>query len=90
MTREQLIEHLNLDEEDADMILLDGLEKACIGTVEIGTTKLAAYDVQKCVDVLVDRDGMTRDDAYDFFYSNIKLVGYGEKPPAFFMPLELQ
>jgi hypothetical protein len=44
---------------------------------------LATYDRDKCIDILMKRDGMTLDDAIDFFNYNVTGSWVGESTPAF-------
>ncbi len=51
-----------LAELNPDALLADGLEAALVGyTVNHHHPHVAVYDIDKCVDVLVERDGMTTD-----------------------------
>ena len=52
---------------EIDKILLaDGFEDAFIGVVEsFGQKPRACYDSEKCLDILVERDGMTLDEALE-------------------------
>ena len=50
----------NLAELNPDALLADGLEADLVGyTVNHHHPHVAVYDIDKCVDVLVERDGMT-------------------------------
>jgi hypothetical protein len=75
--REQLAEVNN------EAILYDGLESALIGYVEqFGRPPIALYDREKCIAALM-KDGMTHEDAEEFFGFNT-IGGYvGESTPAF-------
>jgi hypothetical protein len=50
------------------MLIADGLDEAIIGT---STKDLAVYDVYKIIAILVARDGMTEEEALEFFEFNI-------------------
>jgi hypothetical protein len=68
----------------SDMILLaDGFEDAFIGIGTQFNRHFAIYDREACIKVLMDRDGMSKEDAEDFFNFNVvsALVGHGA--PAF-------
>ena len=53
-----------LSELNPEALLADGLEAAFVGyTVNHHHAHVAVYDVQKCIDVLVERDGMTHEGA---------------------------
>lgn len=54
----------DLREINPDALLADGLEAALIGyTVNTHHANVAVYDIDKCIDVLVERDGMTPEEA---------------------------
>jgi hypothetical protein len=60
-----------LAELNPDALLADGLEKAFVGyTVNNHHAHVAVYDVQKCIDVLVERDGMTHEGAEEYLSFN--------------------
>ena len=61
----------NLAELNPDALLADGLETALVGyTVNHHHPHVAVYDIDKCVDVLVERDGMTPEDAEEYLSFN--------------------
>ena len=58
----------------------DGLDEAVIGIVErCGFEPVLCYDVRKCVQILMDRDGMTR----EFFEFNTLGAYMGEGTPMY-------
>lgn len=60
-----------LAELNPDALLADGLEAALVGyTVNHHHPHVAVYDIDKCIDVLVERDGMTPEDADEFLSFN--------------------
>ena len=64
------------------MLKADGLDAAIIGVGErCGQEDILVYDISKVIDILVDRDGMTTDEAYEFFSFNILGSWVGEKTP---------
>ena len=68
-----------LTEQNTEAYLFPDLTEALTGIVESGEGKpLALYDVEKIVQILMDRDGMDYAGAVDFFYYNI--YGLGERP----------
>jgi hypothetical protein len=62
------------------MLIADGLDEAIIGT---STKDLAVYDVYKIIAILVARDGMTEEEALEFFEFNIDGSYMGEQTPIF-------
>ena len=74
-----------LSEIDPDILSADGFESAILGYSERagGQPAIAVYDTQKCLEVLIERDGMTEDEAYEYFYFNVVGAWVGEYTPAF-------
>ena len=83
MTREQVEGWLGERGED-DVLLADGFDAAFIGVVHrCGEPAVAVYDYEKCVAVLVDRDGMDEEEAVEFFEFNVVGSWVGPGTPAF-------
>jgi hypothetical protein len=58
------------------MLLADGFNDALIGTAErAGMRDVAAYDAEKCIQILIDRDGMSAQEAHEFFENEICSFG---------------
>jgi|TARA_R110000765_G_scaffold55395_1_gene109826 hypothetical protein len=73
-----------LMEENAEYLTADGFDEAIMGTVErFGMNDVVLYDKAKCMDILMKRDGMTEDEAIDFFYYNVIGSWVGEYTPYF-------
>jgi len=72
-----------LDEEALEGLLTaDGFDDALIGIGErINLDSVAVYDVDKCIDILMSRDGMSREEAVEFFDFNVRGSWVGEKTP---------
>lgn len=64
-------------------LLADGFEDALIGFGYQHTKVLAIYDYQKCVSVLVERDGMTEEEAIEHMDYNVVGSYMGEHTPIF-------
>ena len=65
-------------------ILLDGLESAIVGiTDEFGAGRRILYSKDKIIQILQERDGMTWDEAEEFFDYNIIGGYFGEQNPVF-------
>jgi len=71
------------------MLLADGFEDAYIGVVYIFNKVLSVYDMDLCLDILVKRDGMTREEAQEYFDFNVLGAYVGEDTPAFFESISL-
>ena len=78
MIDEELMQHL----EDTECLLADGYESALIGITE-GGNPVAVYDSDKCIQILVEEDNMSIDDAMDHFYYNTVGAYVGEKTPIY-------
>jgi len=62
----------------------DGLDEAIIGVATRPNMEdVLAYDVDKIIDILVKRDGMTEEEAYDFYGYNIASAWVGDTTPVF-------
>ena len=74
---EELLEQL----EENECLIADGYEAALIGITE-GTNPVAVYDSGLCIECLM-KQGMTREDAVEWFYYNTIGAYVGEKTPLF-------
>jgi len=73
-----------LAELNPDALLADGLEAALVGyTLNTHHPHVAVYDVQKCIDVLVERDGMTHEEADEYLSFNTLCAYVGENGPVY-------
>jgi hypothetical protein len=73
-----------LAELNPDALLADGLEDAFIGcTVNHHIPHVAVYDIEKCIEVLVARDGMTHEEADEFLSFNTLGAFVGENGPIY-------
>ena len=67
--------------EDAEAITYDGYERALVGfTCGWGNTR-AVYEWGKCIQILMNRDGMSYEDAVEFFDFNTAGAYVGESTP---------
>lgn len=65
-------------------LLADGLEAALIGyTVNQHHAHVAVYDIDKCIDVLVERGGMTPEEADEYLSFNTLGAYVGENGPLY-------
>ena len=73
-----------LAEIDQNILCADGLDEAIIGhATRCGQPTLAVYDAEKCIEILMSRDGMTREEAEEFFSFNTEGAWVGERTPVF-------
>ena len=61
----------------------DGFEKALLGFGYQFNTPVAVYSKDRCLHVLMERDGMSREDALEFFDFNVAGAWVGEGMPVF-------
>lgn len=71
-------------EHNAEAFLADGYEEAILGIAErCSQPTLVVYDAEKCIEILMARDGMSREEAEDFFRFNTLGAWVGEGTPLF-------
>jgi hypothetical protein len=63
-------------------LLADGLDEAFIGIGWQFNTPLAVYDRDKCIEIL-ESQGMTPEEAQEYFYYNTQGAYVGEQTPIF-------
>jgi len=83
MDKEMLMEEL----VENECLVADGFDSALIGISE-GMNPVAVYDVDKCIQVLMEDEGMTDEEALDYFYYNTVGAYVGEKTPLFIRMVE--
>jgi len=78
MTRE------DISEINPEALLCDGFDEAIIGMAErINLGPVVAYDVDKMLEIMVERDGMSYEEAMEYFDYNILGAWMGENTPVF-------
>tara|TARA_Y100000004_G_scaffold82558_1_gene92588 strand:+ start:444 stop:722 length:279 start_codon:yes stop_codon:yes gene_type:complete len=71
-------------EHEEKVLFADGFEDAFLGVAEAyGSAPKAAYSISKCLEVLMERDGMSLQDANEFFQTNVAGAYVGEYTPLF-------
>ena len=71
-------------EYNEEALLADGFEEAFLGVSEVfGRPPLATYDRDKCVDILIQRDGMTYEEAVEYFNFNVTGAWVGDGTPIY-------
>ena len=69
-----------------EAMLADGFDDAILGMcIQFGAEPIVAYDYEKCLNILMDRDGMNRTDAIDFMEFNVIGSYVGLHTPVFIM-----
>ena len=81
--------NLTLDEIadiNPEAMLADGFSEAILGMcLQFGCEPVVAYDYNKCVGILVNRDGMTNSEAIDYIQFNVLGAYVGNNTPVFIM-----
>jgi hypothetical protein len=73
----------HLAEIDPAILLADGFEDAFLGLAWVFNTPHACYDREKCIEILMRRDGMAEEDAEEFFGFNVEGAHAGKYTPAY-------
>jgi hypothetical protein len=84
MTRDQIQRWLEDEYPDVTVLLADGFEDAFVGlSLRFGREPVAEYDYDKCIGVLMERDGMGHSEAVEFFEFNTIGAWVGDMTPTF-------
>ena len=89
MTPESLDEWLQ-EFGTPELIFADGFIEAIVGVATQFNRDFVVYDHEKCIYILMKRDGMTYDEAIDFFYFNVIGAYVGDSTPAFMKKIGTQ
>ncbi len=71
------------EEHDEGALFADGFEAALIGVGVQFSREVAIYDYDKCLDVLIARDGMDIEEAIDYMEYNVVGAYAGKSTPVF-------
>ena len=78
-----------INEYNPQALKADGFDDAIIGVASrCGISDLIAYDVSKIIDILQKRDGMTHEEAQEYFEFNVIGAYMGEHTPIFITPTD--
>lgn len=69
--------------EEGEVLLADGFEEAFLGFGRQFCHEVAVYDYHLCLDVLQHRDGMSWEEAHEFFEFNVVGAWVGPNTPVF-------
>ena len=64
-------------------LMADGFEEALIGFGTRFNNPVTIYDLNKCFDILVHRDGMSQEEAEEYMDFNVLGAYVGEETPIF-------
>ena len=71
-------------EYNEEALICDGFDEAIMGVAErINLGPVAAYNVEKVLEILIERDGMDYAEALEYFEFNIKGAWMGDFTPVF-------
>lgn len=65
------------------IITIDGFDDAFLGVGTQFNREIAIYDTDKVIEILMTRDGMSEDDAWEHFSFNIIGAWVGDQTPIF-------
>lgn len=82
MTKREALEE-KLEEINPQALFADGFDDAILGVAQQFSSYLVAYDRAACIKILVDRDGMSEEEAEEFFEFNVTGSYVGEFTPIF-------
>ena len=71
------------EDHEEEILLADGFEDAFVGVAQIFNEFVAVYDMAKCLGILMTRDGMTYEEADEYFTFNVTGAYVGKRTPAF-------
>lgn len=71
-----------MSEHNPQALLADGFDDAFVGPARrCGQPTLAAYSTKKALAVLIERDGMTYEEAVEYFEFNVAEAWHGPNTP---------
>lgn len=79
--------------DNEGMLLADGFEAAFLGVIRpigAGHKAIAVYDSAKCIQILMERDGMDEEEAEEFFEFNTAGAYVGDQTPVYLERCSLQ
>ena len=80
--RDDIIEFVEANGDD-ELLFLDGLDDAIAGVTGVNGVLVVIYNVTSIIKILMNRDEMSYEDAWEYFKFNIGDAYFGEKTPLF-------
>lgn len=74
---------IDLVGDDDALLFADGHDDAILGIAERDGVSVVVYDVRKLIHLLRTSDGMSSEEAWEFFEYNIAGAWMGERTPIF-------
>tara|TARA_Y100000356_G_scaffold126477_1_gene124395 strand:+ start:637 stop:897 length:261 start_codon:yes stop_codon:yes gene_type:complete len=76
----------DIAEINPEAMMADGFDDAVLGMcIQFGGEPVVAYDYNKCIEILKERDGMDRTEAIDYLEFNVLGSYVGLHTPVFIM-----
>ena len=79
-----------LEREEMSVLKADGFDNCIMGLARVANSYSIAYDEDKVISTLCDRDGMQLDEAREYFEFNIASAFVGEGTPSFIRVMSLE
>tara|TARA_R110002051_G_scaffold294623_1_gene360093 strand:- start:55 stop:357 length:303 start_codon:yes stop_codon:yes gene_type:complete len=76
--REKLVEHFN-----DDLLFADSFDDAIVGVAVGNDSGRVVYDAEQMVDILVQKENMSREEALEFLEFNTFCAYVGERTPIY-------
>ena len=70
-------------EQYPELLVADGFDKAIIGVARTFNKLSVCYDTNKCINILIKRDKMSREEAIEYFEYNVVGSYVGDHTPSF-------
>ena len=80
---------MKISDEYPDLLTADGFDEAILGVVERINLLVVCYDRNKIIEILMTRDGMDEEEAWEYYQLNIAGAWVGESTPVFIERMEL-
>lgn len=71
------------DEAEVPLLVADGFDAAILGIGQQFNRYMVVYDEDACLAILMERDGMSYEEAREFFEVNVVGAWVGEATPLF-------
>lgn len=72
-----------------DVLFADGFDEALLGVIRRpGQKPIAIYDTETCIEILIVRDGLSMEEAIEYFEYNVSGAWVGEGTPGFLEQVE--
>ena len=80
---------MKISDEYPDLLKADGFDEAVIGIAHRIGLEVICYDLHKVIEILMTRDGMDEEEAWEYYQFNIAGSWVGESTPVFIERMEL-